>query len=73
MVPIGQMSEEARNKDMKRFREHHRRKTSSQPHDRFIEQPINVFGPSYFKYKEITPKTQNSPLERRKRAVEISK
>jgi hypothetical protein len=25
MVPIGQMSEEARNKDMKRFREHHTR------------------------------------------------
>jgi hypothetical protein len=50
------MSEEAQNKDMKRYREHHTRKTSSQYRDRFIEQVINICGPSYFKSKEIIPK-----------------
>jgi hypothetical protein len=62
-VPIGQMSEETRSKDTKRLREHHTRKNSSQHHDRFIEHPINILGPTYFKSKEIVPKTQNSPLE----------
>jgi hypothetical protein len=63
MIPIGQMFEEACNKDMKRFQEHHTRKTSLQHHDRLIEQSIYIFGPSYFKRKEVIPKTQNFPLE----------
>jgi hypothetical protein len=63
MVSNGQIPEEAQNKDMKRLWKHHTRKTSSQHLDRFIEQPINIFGPSYFKSKEIIPKMQNYPLE----------
>jgi hypothetical protein len=63
MSLIGQISEETWSKDMKRFREHHTRKTSSQNHDRFIEHLINIFRPSCFKSKEIIPKMQNSTLE----------
>jgi hypothetical protein len=67
------MSEEAWNKDMEWFREYHILKTSLKQHHRIIKQPINTFGPSYFRSMEIIPKMQNSPLEWSKTAVEISK
>lgn len=73
VVPIGYMPEEAKNKNMNKFREHITRKTSSQLHDRFIDQPINIFRPFYFNSKKIIEKTQNFPSGKSKTEFEISK
>jgi hypothetical protein len=70
MLPIEQLSEEAQNKDIKRFREHHPRKSSRQ-NTKIDSLRTYYLRNFYLKSMEIIPKTHDSPLERNKTDAEM--